>query len=353
MQISPTTTACGRAQARQMHAHTAELLLLSLWPAAVSAQDAVYWTAASEARDEMETLVRGTAKTLQREYINIVSDELGGCGAYTDMCDANNPDLQTPRAINSPQFLDPLHQTCVNLDRDPLQPQNLLSVAISGRDILDNAGSQTFTNTDGREQGKCEWNAVCSGGECTIPDSGGVATTKYEALNTQGCTSASNKGKCLVNTQEDVYGASFPTGTTYRANDPRPCAELAATNRLRRSFRDRLRYNNQTMWNFLGMQETGIYRTWPTIFQCRSEEVCSGCSDPRYRGWYAGAASGPKNVAIVVDTSGSMSSRGRGTAAREATSWVVNTLTAADKATLITFGSTGKNGASHCYAMTV
>eukprot|EP01052_Picozoa_sp_SAG31_P015897 SAG31_NODE_1035_length_10225_cov_2.372506_7_plen_342_part_00 len=334
-------------------ARAAGLLLLSLWPAAVGAQD-VYWTAASDARAGMESLVRGTAKALQREYINIVSDEVGGCGEYTDMCDANELALQSPQAINSPQFLDPLHQTCVNLDRDPGQPQNLLSVSISGRDILPNAASQTFTDADGREREKCAVNAVCSGGECTNPDSGD-ATTRYEALNEQGCTSPSNKGKCLVNIQESIYGASFPTGTSYRTDDPRPCAELIATNRLKRGFRTTYNNYNQTLWNFLGMQETGIYRTWPTIFQCRSEDVCSGCSDPRYRGWYAGAASGPKNVAIVLDTSGSMHSEGisRGAAAKEAASWIVNTLTSADRATLITFSSNAENGAFYFYAITV
>jgi hypothetical protein len=42
----------------------------------------------------------------------------------------------------------------------------------------------------------------------------------------------------------------------------------------------------QLGWSFLGMQKSGLYRNWPLIYQCRTEHVCSGCSDPRFRSWY-------------------------------------------------------------------
>ena len=42
----------------------------------------------------------------------------------------------------------------------------------------------------------------------------------------------------------------------------------------------------QIGWNFLGMQKSGLFRNWPLIYQCRTEKQCSGCSDPRFRGWY-------------------------------------------------------------------
>ena len=67
----------------------------------------------------------------------------------------------------------------------------------------------------------------------------------------------------------------------------------------------------QTSWHYSGFQTTGMYRNWPSIYQCRTEAVCSGCSDARFRGWYAGSASGPKDVVIVIDNSGSMSKQGR------------------------------------------
>jgi len=47
-------------------------------------------------------------------------------------------------------------------------------------------------------------------------------------------------------------------------------------------------------WQFTGLQRTGLFRNWPLIYQCRTEFQCSGCSDSRFRGWYASSVSGPK-----------------------------------------------------------
>ena len=82
----------------------------------------------------------------------------------------------------------------------------------------------------------------------------------------------------------------------------------------------------------------GTYMQWPGMADCGTT------FDPRYRDWYAGAAAGPKDVLIVIDTSGSMtSSAGQGTRmelAIEAGKQVVGTLTGADYATVIAFSST-------------
>ena len=201
------------------------------------------------------------------------------------------------------------------------------------------AATDTFVNA-GKNQPVCAWNAYCVDGVCKDKDSN-IPTVKHEALNAQGCTSDTDLDKCLVNADEDVFGASFPTGSSYRPSDARPCSEIDATNRLTGMFKRNMDKYPQTISNFLGMQETGIYRTWPTLYQCRTEEICSGCSDPRYRGWYASAASGKKAVVIVLDTSGSMASTGtnRDDSARVAAGWVINTLSGADKATLVTFNS--------------
>jgi hypothetical protein len=59
-------------------------------------------------------------------------------------------------------------------------------------------------------------------------------------------------------------------------------------------------------WMFQGFHKTGLYANWPLIYQCRTENQCTGCSDPRYRSWYANAAGGPKDLVILLDTSGSM-----------------------------------------------
>ena len=66
-------------------------------------------------------------------------------------------------------------------------------------------------------------------------------------------------------------------------------------------------------------------------------EACAAESSPpsrvsRYRGWYASAASGSKDVIIVIDTSGSMGQGNRMAYAKSAAQWVINTLSDTDYA---------------------
>ena len=81
---------------------------------------------------------------------------------------------------------------------------------------------------------------------------------------------------------------------------------------------------------------TGVFRVWPA----RQSDAC-GVYDPRVRPWYVAASSGPKNVLMVLDTSGSM--RGlRMTLLQEAAKRVVNTLTVSDRIAIIPFSTTAK-----------
>ena len=75
----------------------------------------------------------------------------------------------------------------------------------------------------------------------------------------------------------------------------------------------------------------GTYMQWPGM------EDCGTTYDPRFREWFAGAAAGPKDVVIVIDTSGSMGSFGRMELAKDAAKKVVDTLTDADFATVVRF----------------
>lgn len=85
-----------------------------------------------------------------------------------------------------------------------------------------------------------------------------------------------------------------------------------------------------------------MYRNWPLIYQCRTESQCSGCSDPRFRSWYSSAASGPKDVILILDTSGSMSAANRLSKMKVAAQWVLNTLTEHDYANVVTFSSVAR-----------
>jgi hypothetical protein len=103
----------------------------------------------------------------------------------------------------------------------------------------------------------------------------------------------------------------------------------------------------QTNVAFTGMQASGLYRSWPGLYQCLTENTCSGCSDVRFRGWYASAASGAKDVVIVIDISGSMQQSNRIEHAKMAASWTLNTLSETDYAMVVTFDTTADSQSTH------
>ena len=82
-------------------------------------------------------------------------------------------------------------------------------------------------------------------------------------------------------------------------------------------------------YEYYGSQSLGNYVQWPGMQDC-------GAYDPRYRPWYAVGASGPKDVLVVIDTSGSMVGT-RISLAREAARYVLDTLTDGDYGGVVTF----------------
>jgi len=91
--------------------------------------------------------------------------------------------------------------------------------------------------------------------------------------------------------------------------------------------------NNRIAYQYFGDHKTGALVQYPQL------ELCAKDYDARFRPWYASAVSGPKDVVAVIDTSGSMRGN-RLDLARQATKAVINTLTWADRVSLVTF-STG------------
>ncbi|EJK76792.1 hypothetical protein THAOC_01427 [Thalassiosira oceanica] len=91
------------------------------------------------------------------------------------------------------------------------------------------------------------------------------------------------------------------------------------------------RYGSYPSWRYFGAHD-GIFRKIPAHHQ----EVC-GEYDPRKRPWYVAASSGPKDVILVIDVSGSMGNHGRLSLAKEAATTVIETLTVADRFAIIPF----------------
>ena len=67
--------------------------------------------------------------------------------------------------------------------------------------------------------------------------------------------------------------------------------------------------------------------------------------DPRTRPWYMMGATGPKDVIVILDTSGSMAKADRMTSAKIAAMEVVDSLTNMDRVNIVTFstGASSKN----------
>ena len=93
---------------------------------------------------------------------------------------------------------------------------------------------------------------------------------------------------------------------------------------------------SRVAFQYFGTQDIGGFAQWPW------GEYCTGSYDPRFRPWYSTAASGPKDVVIVVDTSGSMGNGNRVQMAKDATKKVIDTLAWTDYATVVTFGSNAR-----------
>ena len=77
---------------------------------------------------------------------------------------------------------------------------------------------------------------------------------------------------------------------------------------------------------------TGTFR----IIPARHSEVC-GVYDPRRRPWFVAASSGPKDVVLVIDISGSMDDGRRIILAKEAATTIIDTLTVADRFAIVLF----------------
>jgi von Willebrand factor type A domain len=93
-------------------------------------------------------------------------------------------------------------------------------------------------------------------------------------------------------------------------------------------------FGGQPSARFFG-STTGALRVYPA----RYFSEC-GSFDPRIRPWYAAAGSGPKNIIMVLDTSGSMATNNRIGLMKEAAHRVINTAGIADRIALVFFNDT-------------
>lgn len=84
--------------------------------------------------------------------------------------------------------------------------------------------------------------------------------------------------------------------------------------------------------------DNGVFRIYPG-----NPKDCSKSFDPRLRPWYVAASTGPKDVVLVLDTSGSMGDYNRINILKDATKHVINTLSVSDYVSVITFSDTAES----------
>jgi len=99
-------------------------------------------------------------------------------------------------------------------------------------------------------------------------------------------------------------------------------------------------------YQYFGDQASGGYTSWPREEMCKANETGY---DPRARPWYAAAATGPKDVIIIADVSGSMGTADRHLLAQNAVKKILDTMTWKDFATIILFN----NGVKAVYSETM
>eukprot|EP00340_Litonotus_pictus_P004382 CAMPEP_0170517622 /NCGR_PEP_ID=MMETSP0209-20121228/3545_1 /TAXON_ID=665100 ORGANISM="Litonotus pictus, Strain P1" /NCGR_SAMPLE_ID=MMETSP0209 /ASSEMBLY_ACC=CAM_ASM_000301 /LENGTH=554 /DNA_ID=CAMNT_0010802911 /DNA_START=101 /DNA_END=1765 /DNA_ORIENTATION=+ len=84
-------------------------------------------------------------------------------------------------------------------------------------------------------------------------------------------------------------------------------------------------------WRYVGTYN-GVYRNYPGVNSCKKY-------DPRIRPWYVGAATGAKNVVLIMDTSRLMNEGRRLDIAKKAAEKVVETLNNFDWVGLVSFST--------------
>merc|ERR1719473_170127 len=123
----------------------------------------------------------------------------------------------------------------------------------------------------------------------------------------------------------------FPSSSDGQSiNSPRMRSVACTVNALKEEWH-RQRVTSGRWGSYFGDQSTGTFVHVPSPGTCKTNY------DARMRPWYSSAATGPKDIVIVLDRSGSMHTAGRMTAAKNAAKAVVDTLNHADYATIVAF----------------
>jgi len=94
-------------------------------------------------------------------------------------------------------------------------------------------------------------------------------------------------------------------------------------------------YDTTITWQYIGTPQ-GFFRGYPGV----SNPECG--YDPRDKTWYIAPTSGPKDIILVIDVSGSMTEAGRIDTAKEAAKTIIDTLNIFDYFAVVTFSDSAR-----------
>eukprot|EP00522_Entomoneis_paludosa_P017429 CAMPEP_0172452664 /NCGR_PEP_ID=MMETSP1065-20121228/10246_1 /TAXON_ID=265537 /ORGANISM="Amphiprora paludosa, Strain CCMP125" /LENGTH=683 /DNA_ID=CAMNT_0013204755 /DNA_START=144 /DNA_END=2195 /DNA_ORIENTATION=+ len=151
---------------------------------------------------------------------------------------------------------------------------------------------------------------------------------------------------CAAKWDQSVSTVRIPEesaiGLDGNPTDPKLIESICFTRNLDDWFVQK-READKAFWNDLGVEPRSMYFGSHNgafrIFPARQSEQC-GQYDPRLRPWYVSGSSGPKNVVLILDTSGSMAEGNRIDLLKQAAKRVVSTLTVSDRILIVPFSDT-------------
>ena len=212
------------------------------------------------------------------------------------------------------------------IEQDTLNLRDEIEIAYSKRCTIETLSQCSQSSFNG-----CS--SVYPNQQCMEPDE----------LVIDACAVAGGGGRCNALWDKTTSFVSIPSALAKGENGNPLDPELIETACYTRLAEDHMRtkyendeifwdsYNVQPSWTYFGAHN-GLFRQLPASVQ----EEC-GNYDPRKRPWFVAASSGPKDVVIVLDVSGSMSDYGRLDLAKKAAITVVETLTISDRVAIIAF----------------
>eukprot|EP00397_Hematodinium_sp_SG-2012_P004924 GEMP01004939.1.p1 GENE.GEMP01004939.1~~GEMP01004939.1.p1 ORF type:complete len:699 (+),score=137.57 GEMP01004939.1:172-2268(+) len=180
---------------------------------------------------------------------------------------------------------------------------------------FEKAAERVFDSTENDGERTCEFIDSCHCDTCAERPEGGWEAVAVDlrqssiTFNLQEGGEFESEAKCLGRQLESAFRSIAQQ--TY--NDP-----------------------NRIAYMYFGFQENGAFIQWPAV------QWCPQAYDPRFRPWYAAAASGPKDVVLTLDNSGSMLSDNRWQLLKEGVVLVLRTLTEYDYVGLVLFSTNSR-----------